>query len=275
MWDQVSPQTPFLAAHLPPILPDPTATASSPPAAGGPSSSTPFSSRIVHDFNASATVNTGPAIANSCDQGVQAPDGVVCPIHGPVLTICPTHGLTTVIRAQPLEHADTGSSTSDTVAAESVTDLESIAESLSLSLSISDAPSATNSLYATPEHVDLALPTVDIGAIAPAVSSPLLSGSPAPAGIALVAPASPRPAMPSSTHAAASAPAPVAAAVMATGNTVAAPVPPRLAIPSSTHAAASAPAPVAYVTYVADPNDMVNNWYIVTRGRRVGVFNNS
>lgn len=226
----------------------------------------------MREFDAEASLaHAGPAPGH-VTRSVQAPDCVVCPAHGPVLRICPTHGLTTVIRQGPLESADdlTGLARGATSEADSVVDTLSIINSFTMSLSRASSP--VRSTYATPERASSPLPNVG-GATQALCSAPttanVASQAPAPAlalaptlalapALALVNVASQAPA-PSLVHVASRAPAPSLANVASQALT---------------------PAPVNpgtnanYVPYITDNNDS-DNYYIVTRGRTVGVFDNS
>ncbi|KAI0702839.1 hypothetical protein C8T65DRAFT_696889 [Cerioporus squamosus] len=179
LWEQVSPDTPFLSQNLPPILgPIPTAPSGSGNtggAAAGPSSSSTAasSSRLVHDFGGTVEASrAGTPNATSLNRG-------------------------------PLEHAldvgglpHAGPSTSYT---------DSLAGTESLDESIDTA----NSLYSTPEHVHVGLPNIP-ATVAPA---PAPAAADVPAPVAAVALAGAPAAVPGLAPAVAVAPAPGAAVV--------------------------------------------------------------
>ncbi|KAI0688735.1 hypothetical protein C8T65DRAFT_746448 [Cerioporus squamosus] len=275
LWEQVSPDTPFLSQNLPPILgPIPTAPSGSGNAGGaaaGPSSSSTAasSSRLVHDFGGTVEASrAGTPNATSLNRGVQAPDCVICPLHGPVLMLCPTHGLTTV-RAGPLEHAldvgglpHAGPSTSYT---DSLAGTESLDESIDM---VSATLSTANSLYSTPEHVHVGLPNIP-ATVAPA---PAPAAADVPAPVAAVALTGAPAAVPGLAPAVAVAPAPGAAVVR--GPAPIAAVAPALGaavVPGPAPVAAGAPAPSrCRRACCCTGRGARHSW-----GRRVGVFDNS
>ncbi|TFK80127.1 hypothetical protein K466DRAFT_605590 [Polyporus arcularius HHB13444] len=228
-WDAVSPATTFLAEHLPPILPSP---AHDPAHTGGagPSTSTPLQPRLIHDFGASALRSRPETPTGHVARSVQAPDceNLLCPVHGHVLAVCATHGVTTIVRRAPLNSADNARGERSR---RSLADTESIG-----SFTVSATPSPANSLYTTPERIMAPLPDVDDAAAAATVQyAPVAVAQPVPV---------------------AAQPVPIAAQ----------PVP---VVAQAVPVVAAQP---AYVAHIADEGS--DNYYVVTRGRTVGVFDN-
>lgn len=247
-WNQVSPSTTFLAEHLPPTLPSRAHEARM--------SILPLSARIMHEYDAGTSpAHAGPSPGH-ITRSVQAPDCVVCPAHGPVLRVCPTHGLTTVIRRGPLESANdlTHGVTSE---AASIADTLSVINSFTMSLSPASSPA--RSTYATPERALSPLPNVG-QAPTPALVN-VASQGPAPPLVNVAS----RPSAPALVNVA-SRPSALTLVNVASQPT-----------PAFVNARPQAPAPSTnahYVPYITDNNDS-DNYYIVTRGRTVGVFDNS
>ncbi|KAI0684987.1 hypothetical protein C8T65DRAFT_701807 [Cerioporus squamosus] len=263
LWEQVSPESTFLAEHLPPTLGAP----------GPRSTSTPLSTRIIRDFASSAPPMRPPTPGGSVTRRIQVPDCAICPRHGPILTNCPTHGVTTTVRRAPLVDASNVAGPSGTVHADD--DSASLADTMSVLNSFTSSLSGTDSLYGSPEQVTTPLPAA--GAAAPA--------GPATAPVLAIANMTPAAAAAPAVPAAAVVPAPVvpAATIAAPAATIAAPAPavantaPGAAVPAvAVNPVAAPPAPAApdgppYVAYMT-PHMNADNYYVVTRGRTVGVF---
>ncbi|TFK78333.1 hypothetical protein K466DRAFT_607084 [Polyporus arcularius HHB13444] len=293
LWEQVSLESDFLAEHLPPIL-GPVPTARHGPAAG-PSTSTPVSTRIVRDFASSAPPTRPPTPGGSVTRSIQVPDCAICPRHGPILTLCQTHGVTTVRRA-PLGDPGNVAGPSRNVAGRHAHDDAGIADTVSVLNSFTG--SLDDSLLFTPERMTAPLPTA--GVAAPAIATPppaIVNAAPVPAPVPAVVNAAPVPApVPAAVYVApvpavivpvAPAPAPAPAPAVVHAAPVAAPAP---AVVNAAPVAAPAPAPAVaanpvlppappavpngppYTAYFTPQMTAEGGYYVVTRGRTVGVF---
>ncbi len=154
-----------------------------------------------------------------------------------------------------------------TSAAAPPSEVESVADTDdSLSFSVSD--NETGSLYSTPEQLHTPLPAVQAAPVAVAVHAAPIAVAVHAAPVAVAAHAAP---VAVAAHA-----APVAVASHAAPVAVpAAPV--AVAVPAAPVAVAVPPAPVppapaVPITPHIDAPSMATTWYVVTRGRRVGVF---
>ncbi|RDX44169.1 hypothetical protein OH76DRAFT_1421496 [Lentinus brumalis] len=285
LWDNVSPDSTFLADHLPPILPVPDAA--------GPSSSTSASRAVAPD--------AGPSM-------------VQCPEHGwtsRVLIPCVCHDGPT-IRDAPL-NAQHGPAGTESIADSlddfsvddfSVDDVNGAEElyanplpGLEAAQAHATATGHDTPVVAAPPAVVVAPPPAAAGAVVAAPPAPVTVVAAPPAAVVAPPPVAAAVDAPPPVAAAVVAPPPVAAAVVAPPPVAAAVVaPPPVAVVAQPPVAVVAQPPVAVVAQppvavVAPPPAAVPAqplytpffapashapmWYVVTCGKTVGVFDDS
>ncbi|TFK79902.1 hypothetical protein K466DRAFT_605775 [Polyporus arcularius HHB13444] len=256
LWENVSPDSTFLADHLPAVLPVPGASTSSTPA-----------SRTV-----------------AC----QATAGQ-CPVHnvasGSGVVLGHLHDAPAARRAA-LHTQDTPSAT------ESVVDS---LDGDSIDDTVSDMSDGADSLYASPEQVPLALPAAD-AQVAPAAAvqealpaaaahvqqPPIAVAPPPPVAVIQQPPAAPVAVVAPQPPVVVAPPPPIAVVQQPPAAPVAvvAPQPPVVVAAQQPLAAVAPPPPVApaaqpaYTPFFAPPSD-APMWYVVTCGKTVGVFDDS
>ncbi|TFK81069.1 hypothetical protein K466DRAFT_604803 [Polyporus arcularius HHB13444] len=164
-------------------------------------------------------------------------------------------------RTQPL---------ASTSAVTAPSDVDSVADTSDYSFSVGDG-----SLYSTPEQVHAKLPAVPPVPVAalPVVPVAAAAGAHAPAPVVAAAAGAHAPAPIVAAPAAAHAPAPVVVAAAAPAAAV--PAGAQVVAPVAAQGALPVPPPgggqAAYTPFIAAPSP-ASMWYVVTRGRRVGVF---
>ena len=153
--------------------------------------------------------------------------------------------------------------------------VDSLADSLDDALSLADTGSMPSSMFSTPGHetVPLIFPSAPSAPPATRVASPATRTAPSTTRTAPPATRAAPPVMPATptvrTTPLAARTTPLAART--TPLPTAATVAPPASAPITTPVTAAAPAARGYTPYIAQESH-ATTWYVVTRGRRVGVF---
>ncbi|KAI0753503.1 hypothetical protein C8Q80DRAFT_1267893 [Daedaleopsis nitida] len=280
LWDNVSPHSTFLSDYLPPVLgPDPSASSASSVSTTSDAVSIPAvvpSGHVKH----SGTVNVDPEhehefCCRNCG-GRVPPERVN---FNPASRSIPLSSELNLTGLASSASYDLTVRRAGTSATEGSVDINTI-DSADTSLSSLTASSGHDSLYTTPEHVNVALPGNDDLTMT-VTATPVdihhdLAGIVDPANLV----------NPTAAVATAAAVATTAPVVTAAGNTAASNIPPPVVpaanvipaahvVPAATVNIPSSNTLLPYVAYLAPPSEDAEGWYVVTRGRIIGIFDNS